>query len=448
MDTPSQRDALMSSSPLNFAEPLSRREVAWRVRPMTTASSELFRRWRAISARSSATSGPPASSVMRNILVRNPSRVKPLRSEIRYSVVDRMKGARDVSADLEKLSQAERLLAEVASVQDALDVVDYAEAARVFAQRAKLGTSAVNHATVVKVLASMKVAEFVNEGQERGVIATRETARQVSNQVRSADMTRAAATLDELGVDRRRLAEYRVLHAGLTEREVREAASERDAANRAISSKELLKVARQRTTDERVKSGAVARLDVVDGIVGTIVADPPWRYGNTSTRGAAEDHYPTMSIDELCRTDDTERDPAAVARKHAGEQAHLYLWATAGHLPEAFAVMDAWGFTYKTYLVWVKPQMGMGNYFRVSTELVLFGVKGDLRTNTRDTMNYFTAKRGKHSKKPLDFYDIVTKSSPGPYLEMFSRCRADEMLDGLCECSKCRLGWQTWGHEA
>ena len=136
------------------------------------------------------------------------------------------------------------------------------------------------------------------------------------------------------------------------------------------------------------------------------MADPPWRYGNTSTRGAAEDHYPTMTIEELCDLD--------IARERAADQAHLYLWATAGHLPEAFKVMEAWGFTYKTYLVWVKPQMGMGNYFRISTELVLFGVKGGMRTQDMGIMNYFTAPRGKHSSKPQAFYDLVAKASPGP----------------------------------
>lgn len=176
----------------------------------------------------------------------------------------------------------------------------------------------------------------------------------------------------------------------------------------------------------------------VDGEVGTIVADPPWRYGNTSTRGAAEDHYPTMSIDEIA--------DLKVPHEHTGSQAHLYLWTTAGHLPQAFAVMEAWGFTYKTYLVWVKPQMGMGNYFRVSTELVLFGIKGELRTRDRAIMNWFEARRGKHSAKPESFYDMVMRASPGPYLEMFARCRATKQL--LCGCSKCRLGWQVWGNEA
>ncbi len=176
-----------------------------------------------------------------------------------------------------------------------------------------------------------------------------------------------------------------------------------------------------------------------EGKYATFVADPPWRYGNTSTRGAAENHYPTMSIDEL-------RD-LSVVPDHAADQAHLYLWTTAGHLPDAFSVMQAWGFDYKTYLVWVKPQMGMGNYFRVSTELVLFGVRGNIRTTRRDVKNYFEARRAKHSSKPTQFQDIVASCSPGPHMELFSRCTADQLLTG-CECSKCRLGWTVWGNQA
>lgn len=176
-----------------------------------------------------------------------------------------------------------------------------------------------------------------------------------------------------------------------------------------------------------------------EGKFSTFVADPPWRYGNTSTRGAAENHYGTMSIEELCDLD--------VVRDHAADEAHLYLWTTAGHLPDAFKVMEAWGFEYKTYLVWVKPQMGMGNYFRVSTELVLFGVRGGMRTQRRDVKNYFEAKRAKHSAKPPMFHDLVSSCSPGPYMELFSRCSAAEMLTG-CSCSKCRLGWTVWGNQS
>jgi N6-adenosine-specific RNA methylase IME4 len=161
------------------------------------------------------------------------------------------------------------------------------------------------------------------------------------------------------------------------------------------------------------------------GTFRVIVADPPWQYSNRATRGAAEDHYATMSIEELCELPVPER---------LADDAHLYLWTTNGFLREAFDVMDAWEFAYKTCLTWVKPQMGMGNYFRSSTEHVLFGVRGSLRTQDRALMNWFNAPRGKHSAKPGSFYDLVEKASPGPYLEMFARVR--------------RLGWTPWGFEA
>lgn len=172
----------------------------------------------------------------------------------------------------------------------------------------------------------------------------------------------------------------------------------------------------------------------IEGEYLTIVADPPWQYENAASRGAAENHYGTMTIDELCAMD---------VVVHAAPNAHLYMWTTAGHLPQAFDVMAAWGFEYKTYLVWVKPQIGMGNYFRVSTELVLFGVRGSMRTQARDIKNYFEAPRAKHSAKPPMFHDIVMQASPGPYLELFSRCTGEG-----CRCSKCRLGWTVYGNQS
>jgi N6-adenosine-specific RNA methylase IME4 len=155
----------------------------------------------------------------------------------------------------------------------------------------------------------------------------------------------------------------------------------------------------------------------------TIVVDPPWRYDNTATRGAAEDHYPTMPLAELAALD-----------LPASDNAHLYLWTTNGFLREAFDLVDAWGFTYKTCLTWCKPQIGMGNWFRNSTEHVLFGIRGKLPTARNDVPTHFVADRTRHSAKPESFYDLVETCSPAPRLDMFARRR--------------RFGWHTWGNEA
>lgn len=201
---------------------------------------------------------------------------------------------------------------------------------------------------------------------------------------------------------------------------------------------------------------AAAPAALKDGLCSTLVADPPWRYGNTATRANAQGHYDgTMSIAQLCGEellDDGTNFVKDVVLPKADTPGHLYLWTTAGHLPEAFRVMEAWQYTYKTYLVWVKkttdgrPQMGMGNYFRVSTELVLFGTRGGLRTQDKGTLNWFEAPRGQHSAKPLRFHELVMKSSPGPYFELFARCGRNDQV--TCTCSRCLHGWETWGNQA
>lgn len=167
---------------------------------------------------------------------------------------------------------------------------------------------------------------------------------------------------------------------------------------------------------------------VLHGEYATVVVDPPWQYDNRATRGAATDHYPTMSLSDL-----------AVLHVPAAPVAHLYLWTTNAFLRPAFDLVETWGFDYKATLVWVKPQMGMGNYFRISHEFVLFGVRGGLRTQRRNAMSWFEAPRGMHSAKPAVFYDLVESCSPGPYLDMFNRDGGKLFR---------RPGWDGWGNEA
>ena len=96
----------------------------------------------------------------------------------------------------------------------------------------------------------------------------------------------------------------------------------------------------------------------------TVFADPPWQYQNTASRGAAANHYPTMTVAEICD------EPI---HQLVEEQAHLHLWTTNAFLEPAFTVMRTWGFEYKSCLVWIKPGIGMGNYWRVSHEYLLAG---------------------------------------------------------------------------
>lgn len=144
----------------------------------------------------------------------------------------------------------------------------------------------------------------------------------------------------------------------------------------------------------------------------TIYADPPWDYQNRASRGAARRHYPTMTLAEICA------EPVA---QLAADDAHLHLWTTNGFLEEAFAVMAAWGFRYKSCFVWVKPQMGAGNYWRVSHEFLLFGVRGCLPFADHCQRSWLEAPRTAHSCKPDRIRWLVEQVSPPPYLELYGR---------------------------
>lgn len=144
----------------------------------------------------------------------------------------------------------------------------------------------------------------------------------------------------------------------------------------------------------------------------TIYADPPWPYANTAARGAAENHYRTMTLEDI------RNEPV---REVAAEQAHLHLWTTNAFLREAFDVLRAWGFRYKSCLLWIKPQLGMGNYWRVSHEFLLLGVRGNLPFRDRTCRSWLIAPRTLHSRKPFAFRELIERVSPGPYLELYGR---------------------------
>ena len=163
------------------------------------------------------------------------------------------------------------------------------------------------------------------------------------------------------------------------------------------------------------KFGIVANLQelITSGMrYPTVYADPPWAYTNPASRAAAVNHYSTMKVDQICR------EPIA---QLVTEDAHLHLWTTNAFLREAFDVIDAWGFTYKSCFVWIKPQLGMGNYWRVSHEYLLLGVRGKLTFADRTCRSWLMHRRSRHSCKPWPVRELIERVSPGPYLELYGR---------------------------
>lgn len=170
----------------------------------------------------------------------------------------------------------------------------------------------------------------------------------------------------------------------------------------------------------------------------TLLADPPWQFQNRTGKVAPEhkrlNRYDTMTLDDIARLPVSDR---------AKTPAHLYLWVPNALLPDGLRVMHAWGFEYKSNIVWHKIRKdggsdgrGVGFYFRNVTELLLFGTRGKgARTLApgRRQVNYLATRKREHSRKPDEIYDIIESCSPGPRLELFSRGR--------------RQGWSCWGDQ-
>src|SRR5213593_2618427 len=157
---------------------------------------------------------------------------------------------------------------------------------------------------------------------------------------------------------------------------------------------------------------------------GTILADPPWQFTNRTGKMAPEhqrlSRYTTLTLQAIKDI------PVSVV---AAEQSHLYLWVPNALLREGLEVMEAWGFHYKTNLIWHKIRKdggpdgrGVGFYFRNVTEQVLFGVKGSMRTLApgRRQVNVLATRKREHSRKPDEIYDLVESCSPAPRLELFA----------------------------
>lgn len=171
----------------------------------------------------------------------------------------------------------------------------------------------------------------------------------------------------------------------------------------------------------------------------TILADPPWQFQNRTGKMAPEhkrlSRYPTLTLQEIKNL------PVASV---ANDTAHLYLWVPNALLAEALQVMESWGFTYKTNLIWYKirkdggpDRRGVGFYFRNVTEMILFGVRGKAARTLppgRSQENIICSQKREHSRKPDEQYALIESCSPGPYLEMFARGN--------------RENWHCWGNQA
>ena len=165
---------------------------------------------------------------------------------------------------------------------------------------------------------------------------------------------------------------------------------------------------------------------------GVIYIDPPWKFEvyseDTGQGRAAEAHYPTMAVEDIAKI---------AIPSIAAEDCVLFMWATAPTLPDAFTLLAAWGFTYKTHCIWAKDKIGLGFWFRNRHEILIVAVKGSVPAPAHGTQSssIIEAPRGRHSEKPVVFYELIEGYFPSlPKIELFARSQ--------------REGWDCWGNEA
>lgn len=325
-----------------------------------------------------------------------------------------------IPRELALLEQSKALLAECKTVDEVKSIRDKAEALRQYAKQQGECLEIQNAAAEIKIRAERRAGELIKVmPKSKGAATPKRTSPEPT---RSHDEIASAPSLKDMGIDHNQASRWQSI-ASVPEEDFEEHIVEKKKGQKELTSAGLHKLAKSMEARKPAEPSPIVKAK--SAVVGslsellsagkrfpTIYADPPWQYGNQGTRASTGDHYDTMTIDQICA------EPVA---QLVEDNAHLHLWTTNAFLFDARRVMEAWGFEYKSCFVWVKPQMGMGNYWRVSHEFMLFGIRGSLPFHVRDEMSWGQFDRGRHSEKPDGMRSKIERVSPGPYLEMYGR---------------------------
>jgi len=310
-----------------------------------------------------------------------------------------------------QLSSARSALVKAETPSAVKLVMDVAEAAKVYAQRQKLGAEVVGRAVALQFDAEKRLGEML-KGTPKNK-GTRAAGGNVSGGTVVVPPD-ATPTLAEIGIDKKTSARAQKLD------------SLPDDVYEKVRSGDLSVTQATRAQ----KAQAIARaVSLPDAKYRVIYADPPWSYGNTQPDYHTEqrDHYPVMPLKDIC---------ALPIASIAEDNAALFLWVTSPILEESFQVIKAWGFKYKAAFVWDKVKHNMGHYNSVRHELLLICTRGSGVPEVPKLYDsVVTQERGAHSAKPTIFYDMIETLYPsGKKIELFARGE--------------RSGWDGYGHQA
>jgi len=326
-----------------------------------------------------------------------------------------------------KLNSARRALIEASSLDEIKEIIDSALAFRIYAKAAKMGIEMQNNCAEINLRAQRKAGELLKEMEKnKGGKPEQQT-------YQSQDETsKTHPKLKDLGVNKTQSYRWQKI-ADVPQETFEEHINQTKSKSNELTTSSVLKIANQLNKEEKhttEKSDEMCAVSDLYELINagkkfkTIYADPPWQYSNQSTRSATDTQYETMSIDDICNLPISQL---------SDDVCHLHLWTTNSFLREAFLVIDSWGFNYKSCFVWVKPKLGIGNYWRVSHEFLLLGTKGSCTFIDKSQKSWEELNRTKHSEKPEEIRKKIEKVSPSPYLELFAR--------------RTSPGWISWGND-
>lgn len=316
------------------------------------------------------------------------------------------------------IDRARLALDRATSVAEVKTIRDQAEAIRVFLKQQQASLAAQNRAAELKLYAERRLGELLRRTVRKGGRA----------------MLQREASLPD-GISRAQSHRLQLV-ASVPERRFETHVADVMARGEELTSIGVRKLAKRlRHEEQRAQFASANTTDYTEAIpmakliasgqrFGTIYADPPWQYRNQRSNGAAANHYSTLPLDAIA---------ALPVGKLAAESSHLHLWTTNAFLFDAHEVLRAWGFEYRSCFVWVKPDLGVGNYWRVSHEYLLLGVRGNAPFARHDQRSWAEFKRTRHSEKPDEIRRLVEAVSPAPRLELFAR--------------RLHPGWTCWGNE-
>ena len=312
-------------------------------------------------------------------------------------------------SSIQKLNIARQLLAEAKSMDDILHIRDIAEAARVYAQAAKLGLENQNEAAEVKIRAERKAGEMLAQmpkavGADYGGRTDLDGNRELPSN--------PTPTLADMGIEKMQSHRWQMV-ASVPEDEFEDHIQETKANHKELTTASVLRVARENNKD-------ITAIQLPDNKYRVIYADPPWKYGNTMPdyMGVQDDHYKLMTIPEICDIP---------VKSIACDDAVLFLWVTSPILEESFQVINAWGFKYKSSFVWDKEKHVMGHYNSVRHEFLLICTRGSCQPDVQKLFDSVVNEpRTDHSKKPEIFRTIIDTIYPnGKRIELFAREQHD-----------------------